>query len=312
MGSRLARVRTARVTTAAIAVAALAFAASGASLAPVSAQAQIARMVVGMYAVKNYTVDGKPRPGIVKKMKPLYLKPDERYVWGGYHAPFRSRGLTIDLDCQPVSGLVSLQVRPFTIVTTEYVAGLEGFKEEHKTYLEYQGPVEAFPTREPTPDDCRYRHHQATPGRPTTGPVADLHPRRGALEASLQAQAGPLRGVNGQVLLAIGARADVDLWACIVEGGYPDVVMGERGATPQEVSVFPGGRFRTDVRGGVEYSWAFTISGCETPARQPDPAASVGPGPAQRPATEEKIVLGCYVSGGMLTRCNGWWLVRPE
>jgi len=45
MGSRLARVRTARITTAAIAVAALAFAASGASIAPVSAQAQIAQEV---------------------------------------------------------------------------------------------------------------------------------------------------------------------------------------------------------------------------------------------------------------------------
>lgn len=311
MGSRLAsKVRNARIAAVAIAIATLVLFPGVVSFSASWAQAQASRPTPGMYKVTNYTVDGEPKPKLARKTKPLFLKPNDRYIWAGYHAPFRMRGQAIDLDCQPVSGVVSLQVSKFTITLTEFVQGLEGFKEEHKTYFEYE--ADAFPAKEPTADDCKWKFHQRGSGGSAVGPGTAGRPQRGALVASLQAQAVEERGVNGQVLLAIGGRADVDLWVCLVENGYPDVLIGEPGATPTEVSVFPGGRFRADLRGGIVYNWAFLTSGCETPTRQPDPAANVGPGPNQRPVTEEKIVLGCYVLGGALTRCTGWWLTRPE
>lgn len=280
------------------------------------ASAQVTRVVEGAYRVEGYTVDGKPQPKIARKIKPLYLKPNGNYIWAGYHAPYRVTGTNIDLDCQPVSGVISMQVRPFIITTTEIIQGSEGFKETHETRFVYQGPYEAFkPSEEPTHDDCQWKHHTrqrgAGPDPTTTGAT------RGALAASLQAQAPPpapgeVRGINGQVLLAIGGAADVQLWTCIVEGGYPNVEIRERGATPREVSVFPGGRFRADLRGGVWHEWAFLVSECDTPSRQPEPLAELRPGPALRPATDEKVVLGCYVSGGALSGCRGWWLIRPE
>jgi hypothetical protein len=185
----------------------------------------------------------------------------------------------------------------------------------HETRFVFLGPWEAFkPTAEPTPDDCQWKHHNL-PRSTTDGPPTGLI--RGPLVAGLRAQAPPpapgeVRGVNGQVLLAIGAAADVDLWTCIVEGGYPNVEIRERGGAPQEIAVFPGGRFRADLRGGVAHEWAFLISECNTAAKQPDPPESLRPGPAQRPTTEEKVVLGCYVTAGALGGCRGWWLIRPD
>jgi hypothetical protein len=280
------------------------------------AAAQVTRIVEGAYRVDDYTVDGKPQPKIAKKIKPLYLKANGNYIWAGYHAPYRISGTTIDLDCQPVSGVISLQVRPFIITTTEIIQGSEGFKETHETRFVYLGPYEAFrPAEEPSVDDCKWKHH--TRPRGSGAGSATARATRGPLVAGLQAQApapapGERRGVNGQVLLAIGGAADVDLWTCIVEGGYPNVEIRERGGTPREISVFPGGRFRADLRGGVWHEWAFLISECTTAARQPDPLAELRPGPELRPATEEKVVLGCYVTAGALGGCRGWWLIRPE
>jgi hypothetical protein len=281
-------------------------AAAGVGVSPGErAQAQDVRALIGTYKVADYALNDKSNPVMATALGRLHLLPNGNYVWGAYHAPYRVTGQRIELDCRASGDYTS--DRKLNLRRTKPEVG-----QTYKYGLEYEGTLEAIPPgRTLAPKGCNWEQHAS----PVWNRQVLAAARREPVGRTLQAQASPPRVVDGELLLTIKRQgytpADVALWSCLITEGYPRLEFLEQpGAQPQEVFVWPDARFRTELRGGVRYQFSLLPSTCDTPRRQLG-ARMRKEGPVTPPATEEKVVVACYVSGGRLVECDGWWLIRP-
>ncbi len=294
---------------------------------PREAIAQAPPVRIGAYLVKERQTQNGDRwedAGIPRGFPMrLYLLPGNVYIWGenqqGYHSDYRvgfrdtpqGRVATIHL-CHRWAGDIR-QEGPVTKLVMVFTNNTV----VQQTVLEYLGPLEQYrpPDARPEKMKCEPKHWPA--GAVQGPPLAWAPARPFLLAGDLLAQAGNYRIVNGEMLIALALgselsedqrRRNIDQWLCIMRRGYPGLEVVEAGSPSQEVFVWPDGRFRARLRGGVVYRWALAATDCGTPRQE---GATLGPGPLDPGDTEEKTVMACAASGGRFVDCRAWWLTRP-
>jgi hypothetical protein len=177
---------------------------------------------------------------------------------------------------------------------------VDGTGATNKLTLNLLGPTTAHPRREPLKAwrDCKYA---------TASPVMRRYET-----ASVQLVQSAARPVSGEILLTPDRNAtaeDLATWRCLTDQ-YPRIEFTPlAGGQAERVFVFPDGRFRADLSGGVAYGWAAIAAGCGVDG--PQRGGILPPGPAAAPASAEKVFLACNVRGRRFEPCHQWWLVRP-
>lgn len=270
-----------------------------------TAEAQAPAPAVGEYQYKNYRVGITSWPDAkVKSLPHINLLPNNRFIYGsgdsGYHGDYRVLpGGKVELGtCLGWRGEVTQVPNPeLRFKMTDAKAG-----QGHEWNMERLGAPRPPSPEPPYDSGCKFAF--ATDRTTTASRVAVL------------AQTAGGRIIDGEIFLATKRDApprDASLWSCLVTNGYPGVEYGEApvGPAPQPLLVLPDGRFRSRVRGGVNYRWWMLPAGCETPPRQPLAGIATPVGPMEPAASGEKILLACWVQGGVLPDCNGWWLRKP-
>jgi len=214
-----------------------------------TAEAQTPAPAVGEYQYKNYRVGITSWPDAkVKGLPHINLLANNRFIYGsgdsGYHGDYRVLpGGKVELGtCLGWKGEVTQQPNPeLRFKMTDAKAG-----QGHEWNMERLGAPRP-PSPEPQYDaGCKFAF--ATDRTTTASRVAVL------------AQTAGGRIIDGEIFLATKRDApprDASLWSCLVTNGYPGVEYGEApvGPAPQPLLVLPDGRFRSRVRGGVNYRW---------------------------------------------------------
>lgn len=269
-----------------------------------AAQAQAPGPIPGEYQYKNYRVGVTSWPEVkVKTLPHIHLLPNNRFIYGSgdpwYYGDYRVLpGGKVELgSCLGWKGEVAQSPNELRFKMTDAKAG-----QGHEWSMERLGPPR---TPSPEPEykpNCGFAF---TTDRTTT-----------ASRAPVLVQSAAGRIIDGEIFLATKRDAppqDTSLWACLVTNGYPGLEYGEvpTGPAPQPLLVLPDGRFRSRVRGGVTYRWWMLPAGCDTPPRQPLAGIATPVAPLEPAQSGEKILLACWVQGGALPDCHGWWLRKP-
>lgn len=294
--------------------------------APAGPPAQIA---VEVYSVVNRTVDGQPvSPSDLEqwRRRPLHLVPEDRttnpstpatYWWAETRAPYRLTrgGQGIELECH--RGWIGEVVPPsMTFTWTQHLGKI---KHAHEILVRHAGQRLVRLSDLPRSQGCPEPSAGAQPvDRMERRVVAGRAVPAGAAGPGPVAQAGvPPRILDGELLLSVNrsnraiplsTRDDLRLWECLVTRSIPAVRFDDGAGDTREAFVWPDGRFRTELRPGVRYTWTLGGTTCGTAAQvgatvQGDAAAVV--------RRREKLLLACYVAERRFEGCAGWWLIQP-
>ncbi len=281
--------RRAIVTTVLCVVGALALA--GPDL-PRPASAQAPAIPEGAYQVSKHERSKRDLPN---QMDLLHVLPGNRYAWENDHANWRVGSAGLQLDCR--ADWLATYSPARRQMEFEFV---DGTGAANRITLSLLGPVSQHARREPLKPwrDCKYA---------SASPVMRRYET-----ASLQLVQSAARPVSGEILLTPDRSAtpdDLTAWRCLTDQ-YPRLEFTPlSGGQTERVFVFPDGRFRADLSGGVAYGWAATPSGCGIEGVQR--GGILPPGPPAAPASAEKVFLACNVRGRRLDPCHQWWLVKP-
>jgi hypothetical protein len=259
---------------------------------PRQVAAQTTAIPEGAYQVAKHE---RGRRDVPSQMDLLHVLPGNRYAWENDHANWRVGSGGLQLDCR-ADWLASYSPARRQ-VEFEFV---DGTNATNKLTLNLLGPTTAHPRREPLKAwrDCKYATANA--------------PMRRYETAGLQVVQAVTRPVSGEILLTPDRNAtpdDLATWRCLTDQ-YPRIEFTPlAGGQTDRVFVFPDGRFRADLSGGVAYGWGAVPSGCNVDGVQR--GGILPPGPPAAPATAEKVFLACNVRARRLDPCHQWWLVRP-
>jgi hypothetical protein len=259
---------------------------------PRPASAQSPGLPEGAYQLVDHD---RGRRKVPTQMDLLHVLPGNRYAWENDHANWRVRDTGPQLDCRADWG-----VRYSPALRQAQFEFTDGNGVPNTLTLNLLGPTAAHPRREPLKAwrDCKYASVSAGMRRYET--------------ASLQLVQTAARPVSGEILLTPDRNAtpdDLAAWRCLTDQ-YPRLEFTPlAGGQTERVFVFPDGRFRADLSGGVAYGWAVTTTACGLDGVQR--GGILQPGPPSAPATAEKVFLACNVRGRRLDPCHQWWLVRP-
>lgn len=269
-----------------------------------TAQAQARGVVAGAYKARSVNVGGREwSRQKVDELPELILLPNNRFIYGsgddGQHGDYQAvAGGKVQLG-KCVGWKADIPQPPNRNLDFKTTDGKAGIGQEIR--MERLGDPHGVRPEPLYQTDCKV----ALTGR-TTAAARDM----------VLTQAQQSRIIDGDIFLATrqgASPADLELWTCLVTGGYPGVEYAEDGSsTPaQRLLVLPDGRFRSRVRGGAIYRWWMLPSGCPTAPRQPLSGIGTPAGPMDPWVSGEKILLACFVGNGGLPDCAGWWLKKP-